>query len=56
MIKTLIDNGINYNIKYDHKYFYELIKENRLQKWVKETYPDIIDELELYKITDKYNV
>jgi hypothetical protein len=56
MISMLLDNGIDYTVKHHDYFFYELIKEYNLKKWVEETYPDIIKELEFIKDTEKYNI
>jgi len=56
MIRLLLDNGIDYNFKYEDKTFYELISNDNLKKWFDKKYPDIVKELELNKNTKKFNI
>ena len=56
MIQLLIDNGIDYNIKYKGETFYDLITDDKLKKWLDKKYPEIVKELKLNKNTDKFNI
>lgn len=55
MIKLLLDNGIDYNFKFEDKTFYDLMN-NKLKMWFDKNYPDIVKELELNKNIKKYNL
>jgi len=56
MIQLLLDNGIDYNIKYKGETFYDLITDDKLKKWLDKKYPEIVKELKLNKNTDKFNI
>jgi len=57
MIKMLIDNGADpYFFNDSDRSFYDMIREPKLNKWVKDTYPEIVDKIELKKNSDKYNL
>jgi len=56
IIKTLIDNGADMNFEYDGKTFYELIEDEKLKKWVDDTYPEFVEDLKFKRTVNKYNV
>ena len=56
MIKILIDNVVDYTIMYDNKTFYDLINNNKLKMWFDKTYPEIVNEINIIKDTNKYNL
>lgn len=56
MIKMLIDNGVDYTIKFENKTFYDLISEPKLKLWFDKTYPEISEEMNMIKDTEKYNL
>lgn len=56
MIEILLDNGVDYNFKFEGNTFYDLITNEKLKKWFDKKYPEIVKELELNKNTDKFNL
>jgi len=57
MITALIDNGVDpYFTDHNDNNFYDYIKDQKLKKWVDDTYPDIVRDLEANKLTKGYNL
>ena len=57
MIKMLIENGADPLFINTSGYsFYDYIQEPKLKKWVDETYPEIVNQLEMIKNSKKYNI
>jgi len=56
IISILIDNGIDYLYNKNGEYFYDMIKNKNIKKWVKEEYPHIVEEIEIHKSMNKYNL
>lgn len=57
MITALIHDGVDpYFADHDGNSFYDYIKDKKLKKWIDETYPEIVEQLELNKSINKYNL
>jgi len=56
MIELLLDNGIDYNFKFEGKTFYDFMIDEKLKKWFDKKYPEIVKELNLNKNANKFNL